>query len=119
MSKIRTTTPLKIISGILLSFLVSNAKANPSDCPSEFYQLPLVTSATYCQLFNQALPASLSYFVATSPSDAKAFYLAALGEPEQEFTEKGRAVLLYKGGVQTIIISIDKQGSQVDILVKQ
>ena len=104
-----------------MSFLACSAKANisPSDCPAEFYQLPLVTSASYCQLFNQELPASLSYFVAASPSAAKAFYVTALGEPQQEFTEKGRIVMLYKSGLQTIIISADKQGSQVDILVKQ
>jgi hypothetical protein len=104
-----------------MSFLACSANANGSlsDCPTDFHQLPLVTNASYCQLFNQELPASLSYFVDTSPDDAKTFYVSALGAPEQELTEKGRVVLLYKSGVQTIIISTDKQGSQVDILVKQ
>lgn len=121
MSKISAATKLKVMLGIVLSFLAykANANNNTSHCPTEFYQLPLITSATYCQIFNQELPATLSYFAATAPNEVKTFYLDKLGQPDSDFSEKGREVMLYKAGTQIIIISSDKQGSQIDILVKQ
>lgn len=121
MSKIHAANQLKVISGIVFSLLTYSANANSStaECPSEFYQLPLIASASYCQIFNQELPATLSYFADTTPNDVRTFYIDTLGKPEQEFTEKSREVMLYKAGTQTIIISSDKQGSQIDIRVKQ
>ncbi|KXI29255.1 hypothetical protein [Paraglaciecola hydrolytica] len=121
MSIIHTATQTNIALGIVLSFLAFSAKAdsNTLHCPTEFYQLPLISSASYCQSFAQELPASLSYFTASSQDEVKNFYINALGQAEQEFIEKGRLVMLYKQGMQTIIVSPDKQGSQIDMLVKQ
>ena len=105
---------------VSLSVMATNVTANTkqTQCPREFYQVPLVSTANYCQLFADTLPASMSYHSTDSQTDSKSFYIDALGQPDQELTAKGRFVLSYKQGQQTIIISADKQGSQIDILVK-
>ena len=103
---------------ILLTLLATNASAAKAQCPADFYQVPLASSASYCQLFADVLPASMSYYSGMSQQDSKSFYLNTLGQPDQESVERGRVVLHYKQGQQTIIISADKQGSQIDILVK-
>lgn len=119
-SKIFVNKRLVDLGVILLALLTTNASATSAQtqCPADFYQVPLVSSASYCQLFADDLPASMSYYSGMSQQDSKSFYLTTLGQPDRESTEKGRFVLSYQQGQQTIIISADKQGSQIDILVK-
>lgn len=102
----------------LLALVSGKVAAEPVACPTDFYQLPLVPNATYCQIFDQDLPASMSYFAALPQAEVKAFYLESLGQPDKDDTEHGRIVLLFKQGQHTVIISADGSGSQVDMLVK-
>jgi hypothetical protein len=87
-------------------------------CPTDFFTLPIVSDAKFCQTFAAELPATLSYHANLAIDTAKSFYTEALGAPESESMIKGRIVLVYQAGKQTVIISPDGQGSQVDILVK-
>jgi hypothetical protein len=87
-------------------------------CPTDFFALPIVNDAKFCQTFAAELPATLSYHANLAIDAAKAFYSEALGVPESDNMIKGRIVLVYQTGKQTVIISPDGQGSQVDILVK-
>ena len=95
---------------------VSAAHANA--CPDSFFDLPLYPEANLCLVFDQELPASLTYHAKASQDITKDFYKQQLGPALSEEQLKGRIVLQYKGGEQTIIISPDGAGSQVDILVK-
>jgi hypothetical protein len=87
-------------------------------CPAAFFQLPLHPQARLCQVFADQLPASLTYHADTDQQSAIAFYQQQLGQAESESNLKGRIVLQYKSTAQTIIISEDGSGSQIDILVK-
>lgn len=90
---------------------------NTSPCPSHFFKVPLPTESKYCQLFNQGLPASLSYFADIDQTVAKSFYLRALGQPFKDTIANGRNVLQFQRGEHTVIISKDGNGTQIDILV--
>lgn len=92
--------------------------SDSNNCPADFYQVPVMTEGKLCNLFAPELPASMSYFVADSPSAVKAYYLNQYGEPDSEQLVKGRILLTYAQGQRTIIISNDGAGSQIDILVK-
>lgn len=94
------------------------AHSTSMSCPTQFHELPLAPSASYCQLFDQELPASLSYFTSLKQGAAKDFYLQTLGAPSQDVIEKGRHLLEYQDRHLTIVISTDGIGSQVDILLK-
>jgi hypothetical protein len=87
-------------------------------CPEEFYSLPLYPNAKFCQLFDEELPASMTYFAMSDQQTAKNFYVKQLGQAEDEKMLKGRIVLQYEQGEKVVVISKDGAGSQVDILVK-
>lgn len=87
-------------------------------CPVDFYTLPIVTDAKFCQQFSTTPPASLSYHTQQQQTSTKQFYLDTFGPAEDEQVLKGRIVLQYSQGQKIVIISPDGQGSQVDILVK-
>ncbi|MDF2178503.1 hypothetical protein P2G88_09580 [Aliiglaciecola sp. CAU 1673] len=88
-----------------------------SVCPSDFHQLPVMENASYCQLFDDKLPASLSYHANQSPQQALAFYQQLTDISVQ--TEKDRQVIRHASGNWLLIISADGEGSQIDMLVKQ
>ena len=87
-------------------------------CPQDFYSLPLFPQASMCQVFAEALPASMTYHARAGQEATRDFYQSQLGDADNEQTAKGRIVLQYQGGEQIIIISEDGQGTQVDILIK-
>lgn len=87
-------------------------------CPADFYTLPLYPNAKFCQLFEQGLPASMSYFAISDQQSAKNFYINQLGQAEDEKMLNGRIVLQYSNGQKVVVISKDGQGSQIDILIK-
>ena len=91
---------------------------NVRSCPENFYTLPLYPNAKFCQLFAEALPASMSYFAGSDQQTAKAFYVDQLGQAEDEKVLHGRIVLQYSKGQKVLVISKDGQGSQIDILIK-
>lgn len=87
-------------------------------CPENFYALPVLPEAKFCQQFSTNLPASLSYHSTNDQESAIKFYLDKAGRAETQEKSKGRTVLQYKNGQKIVIISDDGQGSQIDILVK-
>jgi hypothetical protein len=107
-------------SGGLLHAEELQIEANSSvqSCPQDFHTLPLYPNAKFCQLFNEELPASMSYFASSDQQSAKDFYIRQLGHAEDEKMLKGRIVLQYSNGQKVVVISKDGQGSQVDILIK-
>jgi hypothetical protein len=102
-----------IDSPLMASFAMSDGP-----CPADFFQLPLHPQARLCRVFADELPASLTYHVDTDQQSASAFYQQQLGQAQSIRSLKGRTILQYKGKQQTIIISDDGKGSQIDILVK-
>lgn len=106
-----------ILALVALSPLTVTATPH-GPCPKSFYQLPLTEQASLCNIYNDALPASLSFHVKQSPAEVQAYYLQQLGAATSQSKVKGRVVLEYGAGQQTLIISRDGSGSQVDMLVK-
>lgn len=94
------------------------AHSTSMSCPTQFHALPLAPSAGFCQVFDQELPASMSYFANLNQAAVKDFYLEALGTPNQDVMEKGRNLLNYQDRQLTIVISPDGIGSQIDVLLK-
>jgi len=109
-----------ITSGGLLHAEELQIEANRSvqSCPQDFHTLPIYPNAKFCQLFNEELPASMSYFAISDQQSAKDFYISQLGQAEDEKMLKGRIVLQYSNGQKVVVISKDGQGSQIDILIK-
>jgi hypothetical protein len=103
---------------IACSGLSTMAHSTSMSCPTQFHELPLAPSAGFCQVFDQELPASMSYFANLNQAAVKDFYLEALGTPNQDVMEKGRNLLNYQDRQLTIVISPDGIGSQIDILLK-
>jgi hypothetical protein len=109
-----------ITSGGLLHAEELQIEANRivQSCPQDFHTLPLYPNAKFCQLFNEDLPASMSYFANSDQQSVKNFYINQLDQAEDEEMLKGRIVLQYSDGQKVIVISKDGQGSQIDILIK-
>ena len=97
---------------------VSSSTQHTQSCPENFYSLPLIPNAKYCQQFSTELPASLSYYTKSDLNTAKNFYIDKMGPAESADKLKGRIVLQYNNGSKIVIISPDGDGSQIDILVK-
>lgn len=87
-------------------------------CPAQFYSLPLYPDAKLCQLFDDALPASLTYHATTDQQSTQEFYTNELGQADSVKELKGRIVLEYENANKIIVISKDGAGTQVDVLVK-
>ncbi|TRY32197.1 hypothetical protein FM019_09855 [Aliiglaciecola sp. M165] len=87
-------------------------------CPAQFHSLPLYPEAKLCQLFDDALPASLTYHATTDQQSTRDFYTSELGEADSIQELKGRIVLEYENANKIIVISKDGAGTQVDVLVK-
>ena len=87
-----------------------------SECPQQFFDLPLPTKAKTCQVFMDALPASMTYFIANTPTQMKEYYLQTSVAFLQPRKHLGRHVLISQNEQFRIIISHDKEGAQVDLL---
>jgi hypothetical protein len=103
---------------VIESASLGSLQMSNESCPGGFFQLPLYPQARLCQVFADHLPASLTYHADTDQQSVVAFYRQQLGPAERENMLKGRRILQYKNAMQTIIISNDGSGSQIDILVK-
>lgn len=115
--------PLTAASILCLSTLSVSAQQesmalDAQACPDSFFELPLYPGASLCMSFDQELPASLTYHAKAGQDETKNFYLQSLGQAQSERLSKGRILLQYSDGKQTIVISPDGDGTQVDILVK-
>ncbi|WP_188693844.1 hypothetical protein [Bowmanella pacifica] len=109
---------MAIKKSCLLLLGISSPVLAATDCPEQFHQLPLAENASYCHLFDDTLPATLSYFSALTPAQTLAFYQNRLSDASTS-QSKDRQVLEDKQGRWVVVISADGQGSQVDMLVKE
>lgn len=111
------------MSGLLWVTSLSAQEAMTSSshqaCPPEFYAVPVYPQSKLCLPFADSLPASMSYHALADTKSVEDYYITALGSANQSQQMKGRLVLSFADGQQTIIISPDGSGSQVDILVKK
>lgn len=88
-------------------------------CPDAFQQIPLLTGANSCHIFDDSLPASLSYYINQTPQQVLDHYLQTLENVQFRQQPGQRFVLIFQQNKQRLIISPDGPGSQVDILVQQ
>ena len=101
----------------LLTLCFSSQSFGTTACPDSFFALPLPAVANTCTALSDSVPAALSFYSPTTPQAIFQFYA------EQNLTFKrkekhlGRFVLIAKNDQYRVIISPDKQGSQIDLLV--
>jgi hypothetical protein len=96
----------------------TNIGKRSTQCPTLFYEIPIVPSARFCQQFLGVDSSSLSYHSGLGLEDTHAHYREVLGSPDTQKKAQGRLVLVYQQEQKTVIISNDGEGSQVDILVQ-
>ncbi|GGW97828.1 hypothetical protein [Alteromonas halophila] len=99
-----------------------------SVCKTAFYDIPLPEDASLCQPFSTPLsaraaqtadsPASLVYYTPLSTQAVIDFYQRNLSLNAQSPVNQ-RTLLLSEDNLIRIVVSPDKSGSQVDILVSQ
>ena len=85
-------------------------------CPSQFYSVPIHSQAKLCQVFGDALPASIVYFVRLPTEEAIKYYLDSSSVSIQSKTND-RTLLVESNGLHRVVVSPDGKGSQIDILV--
>lgn len=105
-----------VFTGLLLLLALPLRAAQP--CPQSFFETPLYPQARLCHLFDDTMPATLSYHADSTPLQAKTFYLEQLGQPQSNEIKRGRHVLQYDDAARIVVISEDGDGSQIDILIK-
>ena len=99
------------------SLLVGALSNSTQPCPSTFGDVPLAPKASYCHIFNQSSPASMSFHAPATPEQTLTFYQQTMGEQIVTASKQaGRTLLILKQG--RLIISLDGTGSQVDILIE-
>ncbi|WP_395340598.1 hypothetical protein PN836_017235 [Ningiella sp. W23] len=86
-------------------------------CPERFFNVEIPQGGKLCQVFDTELPASMIFFVPSSPQSVIEFYQKNKQYPQQSEI-KNRFILKSDDNNITIIISEDGSGSQVDVLVK-
>ncbi|WP_416306271.1 hypothetical protein [Neptunicella sp. SCSIO 80796] len=104
---------------LFAGLLLSGPAVAETGCPTDFFQTPLYPDARFCQTFNDKLPATLSYHANSGIDETADFYLQQLGNPGSDEMLKGRRVLQFEQGQKIVVLSVDGQGTQIDILVKQ
>jgi hypothetical protein len=103
---------------LFAGMLLSGCAYAETSCPADFFQTPLYPDARFCQSFNDKLPATLSYHANSGMDEAADFYLQQLGNPGSDEMLKGRRVLQFEQGQKIVVLSVDGQGTQIDILIK-
>ena len=94
-----------------------NNPASSPPCSTKFFNVAVIDSARQCQRFADTLPASLVYFTPQSRTQTLTFYQQQHPEMITHKTINHRTLLSKDNGRVKVIISPDKHGSQVDILV--
>ncbi|MDN4501747.1 hypothetical protein QX776_05010 [Alteromonadaceae bacterium BrNp21-10] len=102
----------------IATLLLSTTAQADMGCPATLHQAPVMPDAKFCQLFNEELPASLTYHAPSDIPQAADYYLQQLGDPDSDVTVKGRRVLQFSAGQKIIVLSEDGNGTQVDMLIK-
>ncbi|MDT0596004.1 hypothetical protein [Glaciecola petra] len=129
------------LMGLLLIFAVSSVSAFKADeeqaienhsntdisesmqieaqaCPESFYDISLPSGGKLCQVFAADFPASMIFFVPTSPEEVVNFYKNDSTQFTNSKQVKDRFMLQTSDKNTTLIISADGEGSQVDVLIK-
>ena len=109
---------LLLSAALLISPYLLADEHETAKCPAQFYQLPLYPEARLCMIFDDSLPASLTYHANATTGETQAFYQQHFGSNASWTEQKGRIKVVSADNNQTIIISVDGAGTQVDILVK-
>jgi|GEM_PF-2435610 len=109
-------------SGLLMTHALadtSSAASSPniSSCPSAFHQVVIANNATQCQAFNEGLPASFVYFTANSAQDTIRYYQDNIPNANVHTPINSRVLIVSSDNTYRVVVSPDKNGTQVDILV--
>jgi len=86
-------------------------------CPSEFQQVKISHDARQCQAFDEPLTAVMVYHSPAAPEAMVELYQTAHPDLTAHSPISGRTLLSSKDKAIRVIVSPDKTGSQVDILV--
>lgn len=117
--------PLLVTLPVLLATATANAAADEtvttgpdiSVCPEVFHTFPVPANAKQCQRFDTDLPATLVFYASVSNNELIAQYQAAYPGLEKISTVQGRTLLTADNNNIRMVISPDKHGSQVDIMM--
>ena len=90
---------------------------NTTTCPSEFHSVVLSLDATQCQQFENDIPAAMVYHTPLTPLQVISFYNERLPMFETHQAISQRTLITSTERNTKIVISPDRAGTQVDILV--
>lgn len=107
--------PMKLFLILALTSMGVTAK---QECPDDFHDIPMYPSARLCHVFDDKLPASISFHADADIEMTTSYYVQNLGSTSNRYMSRGRQILQFNNGQQVIIVSEDGAGSQVDILIK-
>ncbi len=105
-------------SALGISKIALQSEFNSQACPDAFYNVKLPNNGKLCQIFAADLPASMIFFVPQAPNEVITFYQQDSAQFSAIKQVKDRFILQSPDKNTTLIISTDRQGTQVDILVK-
>ena len=86
-------------------------------CPSEFQQVKIAQDARQCQAFDEPLTSVMVYHSPATPEAMVNLYQTAHPALKTHIPVNGRTLLSSSDKTIRVIVSPDKTGSQVDILV--
>ena len=86
-------------------------------CPSEFQQVKIAQDARQCHAFDEPLTSVIVYHSPAAPEAMVNLYQAAHPALKTHTPVNGRTLLSSQDKTVRVIVSPDKTGSQVDILV--
>lgn len=113
---------LFVLSVILMTIaplaLANTSVVKSSPCPTQFNSIAIMQTGKVCQIFAADYPASMVYFVPTSPAQVVEYYLSSTSQFESATEVKNRTIMKSRDGNTTLIVSKDKAGTQVDVLVR-
>ena len=93
------------------------AKPRIASCPSEFQQVKIAQDARQCQAFDEPLTSVMVYHSPAAPEAMVNLYQTAHPALKTHVPVNGRTLLSSSDKTVRVIVSPDKTGSQVDILV--
>ena len=96
---------------------VSSDKPSIVSCPSEFQQVKIAQDARQCQAFDEPLTSVMVYHSPAAPEAMVYLYQEAHPALKTHSPVNGRTLLSSQDKAVRVIVSPDKTGSQVDILV--
>lgn len=88
-----------------------------SACPESFHTFPLPANAKQCQRFDADLPATMVFHAAVPDQKLIDQYQSAYPGLQKISTIQGRTLLTADNNNIRVVISPDKHGSQVDIMM--